>query len=459
MAAPTPTKRRLATGALVCAVGVLAVVALDGSRPEVQMFTFVSLVLLGGVVLWSRRAAADNPPITQRFLIGAFGLHLVGSLLRFAVIQEIYNGISDSNIYFDYGKLVSPTFRALEVPAFPELGTDAMKWVAGLILAVSGDSLLASFAICATLSFFGGWFFYKAFRIGFPGGDAKLFAKLIFLLPSLWYWPTSLGKDAVVMFFLGIAVYGMALILRARSVHGVLVLVIGTGGVALIRPPLAAVPVIAGCIAAIASVVWPSAGRRERAARSQLVTLALVVPLLLGMVVLAVVASSVYVGDRSIQEAYVGQLETDFTTDTGDSSNYEGVSLFSPAGIPAAIVSANFRPFPWEAGGLFPALAALEGVVLAAIIIVRRRAIGRALFRWKDSPMTVFAASAWVGMSLILSSLTNFGLLARQRTQALPFLLLLIAAVADNSPGKIRRAPAARLAHPTPERANDRERV
>jgi hypothetical protein len=316
--------------------------------------------------------------------------------------------------------------------------------------------LLASFAICATLSFFGGWFFYKAFRIGFPGGDAKLFAKLIFLLPSLWYWPTSLGKDAIVSFFLGIAVYGMALVFRARPVQGAVALVIGTGGVALIRPPLAAVPVIAGCIAAIASIVWPSA---TRAARAQLVTLALVVPLLLGLVASAVVASSIYVGDRSIQEAYVGQLETDFTTDTGDGSNYEGVSLFTPAGIPAALVSSNFRPFPWEAGGVFPALAALESVVLVGIIVVRRRAIGRALFRWKENPMTVFAVSAWVGMSLILSSLTNFGLLARQRTQALPFLLLLIAAVADNSHGKIRRARVPQIAQPVAQRANDRERV
>lgn len=432
MQLPQTMRRKIVAGVLACVVGVLAVVALDGARFELQTFTIVSLVVLGGVLVWAPGAARRNPPLTRGFIVGAFVLHLAGSLARYGVIQWFYNGVSDSKTYFTYGKLLSPAFRSFEFPPLPPPGTEVMKWIAGLIFSVTGDSLLGGFAVCATLSFFGAWFFYKAFRVAFPEGDARLFALLIFLLPSMWYWPTSLGKDAIVAFFLGITVYGVALIFRSRFLLGVVSTTVGMAGVVFIRPPLAAVPVIA---AAFAVIVQPI---RYRSMKVQLAALVFVAPILLALVAVAFVASSAYVGNKSLNEAYEQQLTSDFQSDTGGDSNYQGLNLLTPAGIPAGIMTANLRPFPWEAGGLLPAVAAIEGVYLAWLVFVRRRSIARALYRWKDNPMTVFCLGSWIGMSLILSSLTNFGLLARQRTQVLPFLLFLIAAVADNARGKIR---------------------
>jgi hypothetical protein len=64
--------------------------------------------------------------------------------------------------------------------------------------------------------------------------------------------------------------------------------------------------------------------------------------------------------------------------------------------------------------------------------------------------MVLFSVAAFLAFSVILSSLSNFGLLARQRTQVLPFLFVLICMVA-----KPRRARPARMEWGTAAEAPD----
>jgi hypothetical protein len=89
----------------------------------------------------------------------------------------------------------------------------------------------------------------------------------------------------------------------------------------------------------------------------------------------------------------------------------------------------NFRPFPWEAGGALPAVAALEGVFLIALVVRRRTQIWQGLATWRSNGMVITALLTWFSFSVILASLPNFGLLARQRTQVLPYLFMLLCMV------------------------------
>ena len=47
-----------------------------------------------------------------------------------------------------------------------------------------------------------------------PEGRARTYGWLVFFFPSLLYWPSSIGKEAWICFGLGLASYGVALILR-----------------------------------------------------------------------------------------------------------------------------------------------------------------------------------------------------------------------------------------------------
>jgi hypothetical protein len=114
--------------------------------------------------------------------------------------------------------------------------------------------------------------------------------------------------------------------------------------------------------------------------------------------------------------------------------------------MPVAIVTVNFRPFPWEAGGALPAVAALEGVFLIAVVLRRRTQIWQGLATWRSNGMVITALLTWFSFSVILASLPNFGLLARQRTQVLPFLFMLLCMVRRSPRRGTAPAPAGDVA-------------
>jgi hypothetical protein len=439
-AAVAPARSSASLGAWVLiAAGVVAVVALLGrTGPEGQMFVTLSAIAALVAAFALPRAAARDGAISVRFLAVALGAHLLGSLLRYTIIQSVYHGVADANGYFGAGKLLAPEFRSLDIPAIPApyVGTPFVDWTTGLLFAVIGPTLLGGFVVHSVLSFVGAWFFYRAFRMSFPKGNHELYAFLIFLVPSMWYWPSSLGKDGLIMLFLGLGTYGFARLFTGRFLRGLLLALIGLGGAFMVRPPVATAVAVAG---AAAFLFRPA---RNRSPQVTGLTWIVFVPLLAVMAFLAIGSTTAYLGEDSAIEAFEAQRSIDFQGQ-GEDSNFDPPSPFSPAGSALGIVTVNFRPFPWEAGGPLPALTAMEGVVLLAVLVWRRREILRGLARWRTSGMVLLAVGAWLGLSIILASITNFGLLARQRTQVLPFLFMLPAMV--RSVGRSRSSGSNRV--------------
>ena len=106
----------------------------------------------------------------------------------------------------------------------PELvGTEFIRLVTGVVYIATGPTKFGGFVVFGWLGFWGLYCFYRAFRIAFPAGDHRRYAILLFFLPSLLYWPSSIGKESWMLFTLGIVAYGAALVLTYRP-HGYLVL-------------------------------------------------------------------------------------------------------------------------------------------------------------------------------------------------------------------------------------------
>ncbi len=401
----------------IFAAALLAALLVGASTPDVQMFLALTGLIGIAASLLIPRAVAKEPSISPRFLAVALIAHVVGSLLRYFIIQAVYHGVADANGYYAGGVAFAPLFRSLQIPAFPGVGTPFMNWLTGILFAFTGPTMLGGFVVCAALSFVGSWYFYKAFRIGFPDGNAKLFAVLIFLFPTMWYWTSSLGKDAIVMLFLGIATYGFALLFRAITFKAIFAVAIGLTVVSLIRPPISAALAVS---AAAAFLLRPA---RARAPQVQALLWLVFVPLLSLAAFTIIRTSQAYIRHDSPVEAFEAQ-QADFSA-TGATSDFTPVSPFTPQGFVLAVVTVNFRPFPWEAGGLLPAIAALEGIALLVILFVNRRSVLAGLRRWRSNGMVILAVGAFLSISVILAALGNFGLLARQRTQVLPFLFML----------------------------------
>ncbi len=410
-------------GVLAAAIGIVYAMGKSGFEGQMYLVTVALVGVVAAFVL--PKAVRRDGGLSLPFVVGALGLHLVGSLLRFIIIQAVYHGVADANGYYGAGKTFAPLFRSLQFPALqdPYLGTPFVNWSTGILFAIIGSSLLGGFVVHSALAFVGGWYFYKAFRLAFPEGDSRLFAILIFYLPSMWYWPSSLGKDSLVMLFLGLGVYGFALLFRAVMFRGLVCAGLGLLGTFMIRPPIATALMVA---AAAAFLLRPA---RRQSPQVTAMTWLIMVPALAFVAFFTITHTATYLGNSNAIEAFQANRSTDFNTgETG--SNFTPPDALSPVGFPQAVITTNFRPFPWEAGGFFPTLTSLEGVLLGLLILARRREIFRGLRRWRSNGMILFALGAFLAFSVILSSLANFGLLARQRTQVLPFLFMLICMVA-----------------------------
>ena len=384
----------------------------------------VALVCLVAAVVIPKAAERDGT-VTPVYLWVALAAHLVGGLLRYAIIQTVYHGVADANGYWGAGKVLAPLFRTLQFPALPHpyFGTPFIDWTTGILFAVIGPSMLGGFVVHSTLGFVGCWYFYKAFRVAFPEGDRRLFALLIFFLPTMWYWPSSLGKDSLMVLFLGLATYGFAHLFRGAFQRGAVPCLVGLAGAFMIRPP---VPAALAVAAAGAFLLRPIRGR---SAAASALTWLVTVPILAFIAYFAVSHTAVYLGTGSATQA-ISHAQTLVAGSGLNSSNFTPPNPLTPLGLPMAIVTVNFRPFPWEAGGLLPALTSLETLLVAWLVVRRRRQILQAFRRWRTTPMVLCAVGTVLAFSIILATLTNFGLLARQRTQIWPYVFMLICAVA-----------------------------
>ncbi len=405
----------------------------------------ILLVVTMPLLLRTSRREAD--PWMIKLLIVAFLAKMLGTLIRYAVTFEVYAGHADAGGYHGAGRRLAEAFWAGNWDAVyqtevPELvGTEFMRLATGLVYIVTGPTKLGGFLVFSWLSFWGLYFFYRAFRVGVPDGDHRRYAVLLFFLPSLLYWPSSIGKEAWMLFTLGIAAYGVALVLRHRG-GGYLLLAIGLGGTALVRPHITMLTFVALFVAYLL--------RRRSWRETQLGLLGRLagvgVLLLAGGLLLTQEASFFNLDD--IDRAAVEQVfERTEDQSARGGSEFASTRPKSPGEYPGAVMTVLFRPFLWETGYAQAAVAAIEGTVLLLLFVMsahRLAQLPRTMFR---VPYVAFAVSYTAMFVFAFSAVSNFGIIARQRTQVLPMILVMLAIpvvarnVADRASPRIPEHP------------------
>src|SRR5688572_21662303 len=190
------------------------------------------ILVLVSLPLLRRIARRDGDPWVMNLFGAALMVKLLGALIRYVVTFSVL-GPADANAYHSAGRALSREFRAWEFagPAFhvhvPEyVGTPFIRLLTGVFYTVTGPTKLGGFVFFSWLGFWGLVLCYRAFRIGVPKGNHRLYAVLVFFLPSLVFWPSSIGKEAWMQLAIGLSVYGVARIL-AHERGGFVLLVLG----------------------------------------------------------------------------------------------------------------------------------------------------------------------------------------------------------------------------------------
>ncbi|MBW3573507.1 MAG: hypothetical protein KY450_01405 [Actinobacteria bacterium] len=394
------------------------------------------------MLLWLER---DGHRALRRLVVVGLGAKLVGTLARYAVLLSVY-GEGDALEYDRIGTQLAGSFAKGDFSVDlgqRVIGTGFIEILTGLVYTVTGPTRLGGFLVYSWFGFWGLYLFFRAFRLACPDGLHRRYGLLLFFLPSMLFWPSSIGKDAWMTLMLGTFAYGAAALLTRRP-SGVLWVVVGTAGSAMVRPHVTVIAVAALMLAYLLVGSGRPSYARPLSKVAGLAVLAVVFFLAFGAV------ENYLRLDEETSVDDVFDRTTERTSKGG--SEFEAPGARSPAELPVAIFSVLFRPLPFEAANPLALFASLEGTFLLVLFIRHWRYL-RNLVPRRRLPYLTLVASYSLMFAVAFSNVANFGILARQRTQLFPFVLVLLAVPLPRRKGAPHHAGTRR----TDQRRNETE--
>lgn len=386
-------------------------------------------VLIGPVLLaltWPvarHIAATDRDPRIATLIMVALALKLLAAVARYYMTFEVY-GSGDAMIYIREGAIYAEQVRqgdlSYQITTGGGVGTHFIRRITGYVFALTGATAVGGFFVFSWFGFLGMCFFYSAMRIGVPQGDHRRYALLLFLLPTLLYWPSSIGKEAWMLLTIGLGAYGAARILT-RLPGGYLLYSIGLLGSAAVRPHIT---VLLAVGLAASFLLRRSPGGSTLAIAAKIVGGGLVI----GATVFAIQATEerfeLEEGGLTGAEQVIDRT-AEQTSQGG--SEFETARPTSPLDIPRAVFTVLFRPLPHEAHNVQALMTSLEGLFLLGLFVLAWPRLRRLPGELLRTPYLTFVCTYSLLFMLAFSSFGNFGILARQRVQLFPFVFVLLA--------------------------------
>jgi hypothetical protein len=416
---------------------------------QYEWIGFLVVAALGWLVVAVAVSTRLSPGVKRLLIIG-LALRIVGSLTRYEMIFRLYGGLGDSVSYFNAGLQYAELIRNLDFSFLFESagwwagrwwGTQFQRWITGFVVALIGPSMRGGYLFYSFISFGALCLFGLAFHRAYPYLPTSRYLIWLFLWPSLWFWPSSIGKDSVMLLAVGLVTAGYV---GRRNTMGWPLLVAGLALATAIRPHVAGVTVVG-----VAAAHWLGMFRRMTAwSLAQAV----------GILLVAIFVLNTALGQLGLDDVDLEGVQ-EFMETHAVLSSQGGSSIDTPGGgwlqVPMAYVNILLRPFPWEAHNPQALVAALEIVVFWVVVYRRRRRILGVLRHWrKDRFLRLALPLTLLYVAMIGLVFGNLGIIARQRVVILPFLFLFLEAIPRSYAEQILERARSRAGsrRPTPQR-------
>lgn len=421
----------VAVGALL---GVLVLSTRVMGYEDLGVITFPVIGIVGALA-FGRRCRRIHPDETwlPRLLLLGVGAKLAASWFRYITLTQSYGGVGDATKYDQVGRrFVASWVHGTNGPDLANLRqTNFIRWFTGVVYFLFGQNLLAGFLLFGLLAIVGSYFWYRALATAVPFADRRVFLLFMMFAPSVVFWPSSLGKEALMQLGVGAMAWATSLVLTGRFARALPL--IGGGGWLLwvVRPHLLA-------LVAVAAAVPYFIGRVSHGAKAGFLGRPVGMAVIGAVVLLTVTSGAKFLG---VEELSVDSIEAELDAQTertaqGGSSYEHGGNSLNPVHLPWGLITVLFRPFPWETLSGFQLLAALESMAVIALVIGRSASLRTAFQQARRHPFLLYCMIALAFYGMTFSSFANFGLLNRQRSLVLPALYALIALVPVPAPGR-----------------------
>jgi len=416
-------------------VALLAALAVFMSQASFEMW--------GGLMLIPVLAAVNIPLLLlflrkrHRELIGiviaGFFLKIIGTLLRFYVFSSVYSGVADSTYYYKNGSQLAAAVRAGRIswtevlPLAREL--QFVIRLSGLVLTVTGPTRIGAFLVFGTMGFWGAVLLLVAGCRAIPSLATRRYAWLCMVVPTMVFWPSSLGKEAWLLLCIGAFSFGLAKLLTWDGTRLAVALMVLAGlGIGAVRLHLIVIFLVGATAAVVQRVAMPS---ERRASGNKFVALLIGAGATLGIGALGVAfVRRVNVNKNNGQGDILAVVDTALvrveTMSTAGGSAYSPINVRNPINWPYAIVRTLTRPLPIDVRSLSGLLPALEVLLFLVALVVGYRRLAGLGSKIRKAPYLTYSIVTMLMFGLIFSSIGNLGILVRQRSLVAGFMILLL---------------------------------
>ena len=417
---------------LILAAGVFAVLFASAQWFPSPILTRIGVPVFGLMctIAASRYLLArhpDEPWLGWMFVLAVL-VKEFASHMRYSTLINDYGQVGDASVYDTYGARYYRywTGQSNLVSILDDIRkSNFLRFFTGVIYYLFGNDMIAGFMAFGLIAFAGSYLWYRATVEAVPFLDRRLYFIIVMFVPSILFWPSSIGKEALMQFAIGSAALATAHMLNGKLLRGLLVGVPGFWLMWVVRPHLLALVVLAAGVAYLF-------GRGPRARSNASVSTSLVRPI--GLVIIGfVLAFALTQGAKSLglPSLTLGSVQNELedttaSTQQGGSAFNPGDTSLSPLRLPQGAMTVLLRPFPWEAPGFLQKLASLEGIALMGFIFIRRKSLAASLRHIRIVPFLFYCWVLTVLYSLTFQAFANFGLLTRQRSLVLPALYVLL---------------------------------
>ena len=412
------------------AVGVVGLSWWVGSGSSLgPSFVMVAMLLLVFLSIGTRLRTHMDPWLPTLFTI-AYAGKVLAATARWGTTSFLY-GRGDSFAYHAAGTLFSSSWRQFEVPEIVgrSMGTRFVENVTALLYAPYVPHMLGGFFLFASIAFIGQTFFYLAFRRTSTGALLKPYALFVFFVPTLLFWPASIGKDSLMVFFLGLTFYGAVRFFERFRFRFILVIALGLWGATVIRSHVALLAA-AAVIVTVLLMKKPGPGLGLSVRRVLFAVAAMVG---------AIGVATLFADAFGLGAGGDGLLSIDLTLEdldpvvcrhrTTDRAGWikggRRRGRLMSSSFPAAFARVLFAPFPWQAHNSQALFAAAEGMIVFIVFLWALPSILRAFGSYRRHPHLMLALLYTLGFTLAFSAILNLGIMTRQRGQVMAVFLAL----------------------------------
>ena len=334
----------------------------------------------------------------------SLSLYIWHTLFCVAYIWFALSFGADSNKYF---------FNAINFDDRDfNFGTSFIIYFTYYLYEFLGFSYIDQFLIHGFIGYIGLLAFAASIQqaILYKNKNIRLLGWIIIFLPSISFWTTALGKDAISFMALGLALWSA---LDFKNRKGLLFFAIFS--MFMVRPHIGAALAIAFAF----SIIFDK-------------KTSLYIKVFFGTISLTITAFII-----PIMINYIGLSEADGLSDVDSyidkrqNSNLSGGSSLDIASmsLPMQMLSYLFRPLPFEAHTLFALIASLDNVILVYLLILGIIAYFKKHTPSIESNRIFLWLYFFICLGMLATTTANLGIAMRQKWMFLPCLIFLLLSV------------------------------